>query len=151
MTRQIFNELHNIFTIVRQLISDNRNLLESIDEAYESVLMSDLQLIPEQYDADILKVIQSIKIIFTNINYSAISKGIGSITGGILHFHINTYNEFKQALEKIDMNKKDRLRIFNLVSKFQPLFSTIDYILLEPIKYIRKAAELSNHDYADIF
>ena len=151
MNRPILNEIHSAFNIVRQLVHDNRTLYDSIDESYEEILIEDLKLVPEQYDEDILKIIRSVKIILSNINYSAISQGIDDITGGMLHFNVNTYNEFKEGLNKIDMNKKDKARINNIVSKFRPLFSSIDAMLAEPLVYIRKAAQLSNTQYDDIF
>ena len=150
-SRVIFKEIHDAFVIVRQLVSDNLCLYDSIDEAYESVLLNDLKLVPEQYDSRILQIIRAVKVIFININYSAISQGIDDITGGMLSFCVNTYEEFKRGLEHIEMTKKDRLRLFNIVSKFKPLFSAIDAMLAEPIKYIRKAAALSDNSNADIF
>ena len=149
--RVILQEVHNAFNVVRQLVHDDRSLYSSIDEAYESILIEDLKLVPEQYDEDILKIIRSVKLILTNINYSNISKGIDDITGGFLHFNVNTYEEFKKGLNKIDMVKKDRLRLLNLVSKFRPLFTAIDAMLAEPLIYIKKAAQLSNNQYSDIF
>ena len=149
--RPILNEIHTIFNVIRQLVHDNRTLYDSIDEAYESVLIEDLKLIPEQYDEDILKIIRSVKVIFSNINYSAISQGIDGITGGMLHFDVNTYNKFKEGFNKIDMNKKDKARINNIVSKFKPLFNAIDSMLAEPLVYIRKAAQMSSSQYDDIF
>ena len=149
--RELFHEIHLCFNIARQLIQDNRDLYESIDEAYETVLLQDLSLVPEQYDFEVLRTIRSIKIVLANINYSAIAKGIDNVYDGILHFNINTYEEFKKALEKIEMTKKDRIRILNLVSKFKPLFSIIDLIINEPLVYIRKVAQLSTNQYSDIF
>lgn len=150
MNRPILDEIHNAFNVIRQLVHDNRTIYDSIDEAYEEVLIQDLKLVPEQYDDDILKIIRSVKVILTNINYTAISQGIDDITGGMLHFSVNTYNEFKEGLDKISMNKKDKSRINNLVSKFRPLFRAIDNMLAEPLVYIRKAAQLSNTQYDDI-
>ena len=149
--RLMLNEIHNIFTVIRQLVSDNRVLHDSIDSAYEEVLLSDLRLIPEQYDQDIMNIINSVKIILSNINYSAISQGINDLMGGILHFNVNTYEEFKAGFSKINMTNKDKIRIMNIVSKFRPLFTCIDTMLADPIVYIRKAAQLSNNDYNDIF
>ena len=150
MNRPILNEIHSIFNIIRQLVHENRRLYDSIDESYEEILIEDLKLIPEQCDDDILKIIHSIKLIITNINFTAISQGIDDLTGGILHFNVNTYNVFKDGLNKIDLSKKDKARINNIVSKFKPLFSAIDEMLSEPLIYIRKIAQLTSTQYDNI-
>lgn len=151
LNRPIFREIHQIFDVIRQLVHDNRVLYNSIDEAYESILLDDLKLVPEQFDSDILKIVRAVKTIFTNINYKNISQGIDDITGGILSFNLNTFEQFKKGFEKIEMPRKDKSRILNIVSKFRPLFSAIDAMLAEPLVYIRRAAALSDNQYDDIF
>ena len=149
--RIIYRELHNVFTIMRQLMSDNLYVLKTIDEAYENVLFRNLELVPEQFDTDILKVFNVVKAILTNINYSAISNAIDDITGGILSFNVNTYEKFNEIFNKFSMEKRDRLRIQNIVSKFQPLFKSMDIILASPLTYIKKIANMTDTANMDIF
>ena len=136
---------------MRQLVQDNRVLYDSIDDSYEEILFQDLSLVPEQYDEDILSIINTIVAIFKNINYANISKAINSSTASFLHFHLNTYEEFVNALGYIKISKRDQVRVSNIVSKFKPLFKCIDSMLADPLVYIKKAANLGNSQYADIF
>ena len=149
--RRIFAEIHGIFNVMRQLVQDNRVLYDSIDDAYEEILFQDLSLVPEQYDEDILNIINTTVAIFKNINYGNISKAINASTASFLHFHVNTYDEFVNALGYIKISKRDQIRVSNLVSKFKPLFKCVDSMLADPLVYIKKAANLGDSQYADIF
>lgn len=149
--RPIFNEIHNIFNVIRQLVQDNHVLYDSIDDAYEEILLQDLTLVPCQYDNDIMDIINTIKAVFTNINYANIVSAINEKTAAFLHFRVNTYEEFVNALSYLKISKRDQTRISNLVSKFKPLFKCIDIMLESPLSYIKKASQLGNNQYADIF
>lgn len=149
--RPIYRELHNVFMIVRQLMADNLYILNSIDESYEHVLFMNLELVPQQFDTDILKTLTAIKAILSNINFSAISAAIDDITGGILSFQVNTYEMFNSAFNKFSMEKRDKIRIQNIVSKFKPLFAAIDTMLASPLVYIRKIASLTDTSNMNVF
>ena len=149
--RTIYRELHTVFMIVRQLMSDNLCILNSIDEAYEHVLFMNLELVPEQFDDDILKTFNAIKAILSNINFSAISAAIDDITGGVLSFRVDTYAMFNEAFNKFSMDKREKLRVQNIVSKFKPLFAAIDAMLASPLTYIRKVAAMSDASHANVF
>ena len=149
--RQVFNEIHNIFNIVRQLVYENRVLYDSIDESYEEVLTNDLKLVPEQFDSYILKAINTVKLVVSNINFTNISNGINDIYTSVLHFHVNTFNKFLEGLAYIKLTKQEMLSVKNLTIKFKPLFNCIDAICADPIAYIHKIAQLQNTQYDNIF
>ena len=145
--RPIFSELHGIFNILRQLVNDNRPLYDSIDESYEEVLLSDLVLVPEQFDELTMNIIKTVKVIFTSIDYVNMANNIDEKMAQFLHFKLNTFEEFKEGLTYIKLSRKDRARVSNLVVKFEPLFKCIDAMLDQPIDYIKKAASMVSNQF----
>ena len=149
--RPIFSELHNIFNILRQLVHDNRPLYDSIDEAFEETLLSDLVLVPEQFDDLTMNIIKTVKVIFTSIDYQNMANNIDDNMARFLHFKLNTFEEFKNGLDYIKLSRKDRSRVANIVTKFYPLFRCVDSMLDQPLEYIRKAANLTSTQYENVF
>ena len=149
--RIVFAKVHDIFNILRFLCSNNMALCDSIDEAYEEILLSDLALVPEQYDSGILTVIEVLRIVLTNINFFNISNSLDKLTRGVLSLEINSYEIFnKHVLSRFHPSKQDLKRINNLTNKFKPLFKCIDAMFEEPLYYLHKIAELTNSQYDDI-
>lgn len=149
--RPIFSELHNIFNILRQLVHDNRPLYDSIDESYEEILLSDLVLVPEQFDKLTMNIIKTIKVIFTSVDYINMAKNIDEEMAQFLHFKLDTFQEFKNGLSYIKLSRQDRARVNNIVVKFEPLFRCVDSMLDKPLEYIRKAAAMTSDQYNNIF
>ena len=150
-TRKIFNELHDIMELVRNILQDDRNLCNKIDAAYEELLIQSLELVPEQYDNEILTSIEIMKIVIRNINFENISKELRKFDENKLRLKINTFDLFKSSMNHLNATKIDKARIMNIVTKFQPLFECVDEILDKPIAMVRKISTIKNNDLIDIF
>ena len=149
--RELVAEVHNIFNIVRQLISDNLALSQTIDNIYEQTLLNELSLIPVQYDADILKVIRVIKSVIRNISFNNIAKDIVDIAGDAIHFEIDTFKACQYTFDHLTLTRIERARIMNLFIKFKPLFTCIDSMLSRPVQLVRKISSMQDSAYSDIF
>ncbi len=148
--RELVTEVHTIFNIVRQLISDNLALTETIDTAYEQTLINELSLIPVQYDADILKVFRVIRSVIKNMAFNNIADDITDIAGDAIRFEVNTFKACKYTFDHLTLSRVDRARIMNIVTKFKPLFTCIDSMLSRPVELIRKISNMQDSAYSDI-
>ena len=148
--RKIISEVHDAFNIIRQLISDNLVLSSQIDSAYEQTLLSELELVPEQYDKDILTILRIIKTFIKHISFSSIAQDLVDISGDSVRFDINTYAVFQTTFDHLNISRKDKTRVMNIVIKFKPLFSCIDSMMHKPIELVRKIGALQSDSYNNI-
>lgn len=149
--RKLINEVHNVLQIFRTLLQDNKNLCNKIDESYEELLLMDLQNVPEQYDKDILNGLKIVRTFINNINFTKISEELGSMTGIKMSLELNTFSMFEKGMNRLEMSKKDKARIMNIVSKFRPLFECVDKLINEPIELARKIGMMKNNMLDDLF
>ena len=149
--RKLIYEVHNALEIFRTLLQDNKSLCNRIDNSYEELLLNDLQTVPEQYDKDILNGLKIVKTIINNINFIKISEELGSLTGINMCLELNTFHIFESMIGKLEMSKKDRARIMNIVSKFRPLFECVDRLISNPVELVRKIGTMRNDMLNDLF
>ena len=149
--RHLICKIHDIFNIVRQLISDNLVLLQQIDKSYEQILLDELKLIPEQYDDTILTTIRIIQTFIKHISFVSIAKDLSDIADDSIRFDINTFSIFQNTFDRVNIPRKDKSRIMNIVTKFKPLFSCIDVMLSKPINLVHKIGTLQTNSYSNIF
>lgn len=149
--RRLIKEVHDVFNIVRQLVSDNLVLSSQIDVSYEQTLIDELRLVPEQYDNDILTTLRIVKTFIKHISFSSIANDLIDIAGDSIRFNINTFAAFQTTFEHIDLSRKDRMRVMNIVKKFKPLFSCIDSMMSKPIELVRKIGAMQTNSYDNIF
>lgn len=151
MTRQLVIEVQSALNYMRKLLEGNRKILSKIDKSYEETILTELKLVPEQYDPDILNIISIIKIVITNINYSKINAGFQALPKHIRQMLIpetviDLFSIFKKCIGSIQMQPVDRARIVNIVSKFKPLFNCVDELLKDPIQTVGKISSIMNTD-----
>jgi hypothetical protein len=153
--RQLIVEVQTALNYLRKLLQGNGKILGKIDRAYEETILTELKLVPQQYDPDILNIIKIVKICIENINYANISRGLNGlpnhIKAMIIPESVDTFGIFRKCIENIKMKPVDRARIVNIVSKFRPLFQCVDELLINPLDTVRKVSDLINtDDFADI-
>lgn len=149
--RKLISEVHNILQIFRTLLEDNKNLCRKIDESYEELLLNDLQNVPEQYDEDILNGLKIVRTFINNINFVKISEELRNMTGINMCLDLNTFSMFEKGMGKLEMDKKNKARVMNIVSKFRPLFECVDKLINEPIELVRKIGMMKNNMLDDLF
>lgn len=150
--REIIRELHSIMDIFRTIFRDDKMICRNIDENYEKILISDIRLIPEQYDEDIMLYVNTVKLFVTNINYKNIIEGIRVLNPNykLMGFEVNSYKGAELILNKIILDKTDRLMVTNILTKLRPLFTCVDKIFMIPMNVLGNIADLSNEKYADL-
>lgn len=149
--RKLISEVHNSLQIIRTLLQNDKNLCNMIDENYEEMLLSDLRTVPEQYDHIILEALDIIKIFINNINFIKISEELAKYSRNNMKIELDTFHIFETCINKLEINKKDKARIMNIITKFKPLFTCIDALLYKPIKLIKKIGTMKNNILGDLF
>ena len=148
--RQIVVEVQNALNYLRKLLQGNKKTLSRIDRGYEETILTELQLIPQQYDKDILDIIRIVKICIGNINYGNIARGLNGLPNQIRNMlipeSVDTFGIFKKCMESIQMKPVDRARIVNIVTKFRPLFQCVDELLKNPLDTVQKISDLTDID-----
>lgn len=132
---------------MRELLEDNRRLLGTIDEDYEEQLLEETMLIPEQLDETILDILEAVKVVVRNINFVQIQKDLNKNGGlvsrlGVLRFNVNIFNEFCKVLEMLDLTPTDRARIKNMVNKYRPLITCVDFLVSDPFALAKRIARI---------
>jgi hypothetical protein len=153
--RQLIVEVQSALNYLRKLLQGNSRILSKIDKAYEDTVLTELKLVPQQYDNEILDIIRIVKICISNINYGNIARGLGGLPNHIramlIPESVDTFGIFRKCIENIQMKPVDRARIINIVSKFRPLFQPVDELLKNPLDTVKKVSELTSvDDFADI-
>ena len=156
MTRPLVLEVQNALNYMRKLLEGNRKILSKIDKSYEETILTELKLVPPQYDEDILNIIRIVKIVLSNINYSRINEGFQALPVHIRQLLIpetviDLFGIFKKCIGNIQMQPVDRARIVNIVSKFRPLFTCIDELLKDPINTVGKISSVMNPEVFEDF
>ena len=146
--RQLVVEVRSALNYLRKLLQNNRKILKSIDDAYEQTILTELKLVPPQYDNEILDIIKIVKICIGNINYTNIARGLNGLPNHIKSMlipeSVDTFGIFKRCIDNIQMKPVDRARIVNLVSKFRPLFQCVDELVKNPLATVQKISELTD-------
>ena len=154
--RQLVIEVQDALNYLRKLLVNNSKILGKIDRSYEETILTELKLIPTQYDAEILDIIKVVKVFISNINFAGISSGLNSLPNAIRNMlipeSVDTFGIFRKSIEHIQMKPVDRARIINLVSKFRPLFQCVDELLKNPLDTFQKIGGLigTDQEMADI-
>lgn len=151
--REIIVELRNLMNLFRTIFSDDKFVCKNIDETYEAILISDLKLIPRAYDKDIMACFKIIKIVVTNIDYAKIYAGINELDPEYrnLGLEVDSYHAAEKWLSRIQIDKLDKLRITNIMTKLRPLFACVDKIFQVPQGFLRNVTMLTDKNtYNDI-
>lgn len=151
MNRKLFVELHNTLDIFRTIFRDDKYICRSIDDSYEEVLIYELQAIPEQFDELILKYLQFVKIVASNVNFTKLANELEALNDdSIPHVEVNSMYALEQGVQTLNVTKQNKLRIMNIVVKLKPIFSCVDKIVGMPIQVLRRIGELSTNSYNDV-
>lgn len=150
--RRILIELHEIMNLFRTIFADDKLVCRNIDESYERVLMRDLNLVPVQFDADILKIINYVKLVVTNINFTNIVAGMKSIDPDYkaMGIEFDSYSLAEKILSKVQIDKADKFKINNVMTKLRPIFACVDKIFAMPYSVMTNISNLSNDKYNDL-
>lgn len=139
---------------LRNLITDNKPMLRTIDDNYVNELMNTINIIPKQYDHDIVVTISIVNIVISNINYTSISNSIRSMFGDDKCNLFKMDMNIKPILEDVIRSKcKDKTTLAsynNLLKKFDPVIKCINHIIATPLKTIHKIASIKDAD-VDLF
>lgn len=144
--RVIITELHNILDTFRTIFVDDSTIYQSIDEDYEYTLIEALQLVPEQYDAVIMKYIELIKIIARNVNFRQLSIELEILNSDDVmpHVEIDSMKLFEEGLHETKITRTNKARIMNIASKLQPISVCINKIISMPIKIVKRIGDLQH-------
>lgn len=147
-SRNLKNEIHSIINFFRTIFSDDRDITNEIDETYEEVILGEIDLVPQQFDEDILKYFKIFKIVIFNINYGCILKELN--TFDIPRLNIDSFNMVSEGLNSIVIDRKNKLRVINILTKFKPIFKCIDKVISMPINILKKINNMMSDKYNDI-
>lgn len=150
--RELLVELHNIMELFRTIFADDKLVCRNIDENYEKILISDIRLIPCQYDREILQYVKTIKLVAVNINYTAILQGMADIDPDYksMSLEFDSYKGAENILERLNIPKIDKLKVTNVMTKLRPLFSCVDKIFQMPFRVLTNITHLTSDKYNDI-
>lgn len=150
--RALIRELHDIMDLFRTIFSDDKVICKNIDESYEKILISDIRLIPQQYDAEIMSYISAIKLIISNVNFTNILNGMKEILPNhkSLSVDVNSYKVGEMIVNKLDMSKTDRLLVFNVLTKLRPIFACVDKVFQLPFAVLTKISNMCDTQYSDL-
>lgn len=143
--RPLLTEIHNIFNIVRELLAGNKNLLNNIDDVYEDEVLFETKLIPESLDNIILDSISAVKVIVKNMDFVSIHHGLYSILGNRfvnMRTNYSIFNIFVTVVDNLSIDNKDKCRVKNIVTKYKPLISCVDYLINNPYTLSENVARL---------
>lgn len=150
-SRKIFSELHTVLDVFRTIFRDNKRICASIDDSYEEALVMELQMVPEQFDEMILKYLKFVKVIANNVNFKKLALELEALNDdSIPHIELNSMNEVKEGLSKLNLDRKDRAKIMNMIQKFAPIFKCVDHVVSMPIEVLKRIGELTDKSYCDI-
>lgn len=148
-SRPLIVEIHKLIELMRTVLSDNRNLCNGIDEAYESTLYDELSLIPEFYEHKIINLLNICKIVINNVDICKINKELNSKIKDA-SISIETSHILNSMIEKININTKDKIRIKNVITKLNPLLKCFDAMFYNPKAVLNKLSSLRNDGMVDI-
>lgn len=133
-TAALRDNLSKAINIFRQLYSNNRKVLNMINEDYEEVLLAELNLIPKDVVVHILSYITVINIFIDSFDLAKFTAGVEALPSSMFpHFSIDSYDLFCKGLDKLALSDKDKARIKNMTSKFKPLFVCLNGIIENPV------------------
>ena len=150
--RKLIVELHNILELFRSIFEDDKSILNSIDDSYEEVLITQLRLVPEQFDDLILQYINIAKALGNNINFTNLGKKLDELNdqGQLPVFNISSLDMIKTGCNALSMVKKDKMRVLNILIKLGPIFKCVDKLCTMPINIIKRIgvmqSEMNKYD-----
>ena len=148
-SRPLIVEIHKMIETVRTVLSDNRDLCNGIDEAYESTLYDELALIPECYEMKIIELLNVCKIIINNIDLCKINRELNSKINDA-SISIETSHVLNSIIERVNINTKDKIRIKNVIAKLRPLLKCFDAMFYNPKVLLDRLCKLRNDGMVDI-
>lgn len=134
-----------VFNVMRELLSGNKKLTNMIDIDYEEEVLFETTFIPRELDELIINSINAVKIVVKNMNFISIHNGLCKVLGNAFINLRNEYNIFSLFLTVIDNLKIediDKQRVKNIVSKYKPLMTCIDYLINNPYQLSQRASTL---------
>ena len=145
--RKLLKELHTVLDLFRTIFNEDKKLLKDIDESYEQTLMSELALVPEQFDTMILQYINIIKVLADNINFKKLANDLDDLSaqGELPTFEINTFDVVKLGFKNLGLAKGNFLRIVNMLTKLTPIFKCVDKVISMPISILRRIGEITEN------
>lgn len=150
--RRLFNELHDILAMFRNIFSDDKYICNSIDDAYEYTLMNELKLVPLQFDDLILKYVNAMKAVVKNINFASLADNLDALNSdnSMPLIKINSLQLIREGIDNLNWSKADRARVKNILVKFEPLFACVNKVVEMPVKILRKIVSLNDTRYDDL-
>lgn len=150
--RQLFVKLHEILNIFRTIFSNDKSIIRSIDDSYEKILITDLKMVPVQYDEDILRYVKWVTLIVTNVNFANILAGMKEIDPDYksMGFETNSLIGFENFLGKMQMERSDRYRINNILVKLRPIFACVDKVFATPYNTLQSVVHMTSNKYDDL-
>ena len=143
-------EVQNVFRILRELCKNKSRLLKKIDANYEEILIGDLNLIPKQYEGEIMVWVNVVKVVLKNIQFAAIASALGTLCAendylkANLCLNIDVYAKIGDLVNKLQIKNIDKARIMNIVKKFQPLCDVIKDVLKDIVGFVTNVGKLTS-------
>lgn len=143
-----------VIKIFRIIYSNNRKIVDSLDEAYEEMIIQQIKFIPNDWIKGCCETFYMIRGLilcmdFKKMNDTVFSKGICSK----LWFDIDSFEFVKNYLIKTNKyGKRTETLLEDMLNVFRPICNCIDHIFAHPIEIMDKVASIYHTtDYNDIF
>jgi hypothetical protein len=144
MSKIICEKTKNILSLLRTLLEDNPRLCSSIDESYQKVLISQLNLIPDSATEELIDVIYLFEIALKYFNFRGF---LGEIKNKTLSLNYNIREFINSKVKQSDMLSKDvKSQMLNIVKKFEPVILCCEELLKHPAKYLKRYVDRDQND-----
>lgn len=146
----LVSEVKNVFKLLRELCKGKSKLLRKIGEDYEEVLLNDLNLIPSQYEDEIMVWVNVVKIVLNNIKFVEIGIALGKLCDknaylkDSLTMNIDVYARIESIINGLNIKQVDKARIMNIVKKFKPLCDVVREVLKDVVGFVNKVGLLNS-------
>lgn len=147
--RRIVTEFRKCINILRDLVDDDRDLLNGIDTVYEDAMIMEIRMVPEQFDRTILELFIIVNIFLVNTDFNAIADQIAETTHDI-RLNFNTFDIFTRNIVHVDTSERNKQRMLNFLSKLKPLFRCFDALVYNPCELLRRVGRLNVNKYSDV-
>lgn len=122
----IESTLHEVFIILRDILSNEGKIVTTIDNSFEKVVMSEVRLIPKDVGDKIVVAINILRC----VNYVEVFKILRNSNLKVLDYVPNfNSKEHVNKLIKTQVDAKYHSLINNVLRKLGPLFTCVDYIV----------------------
>lgn len=139
------NKVSSVFSMLRYVFKDNKQLLRSIDEALECALLDSISLIPLTWVDGCLETFDMVLDFTKCIDYNKLYDAIEKHGRARVWFEVNSYDFFiDNCIRTQDFSENAKKTIINLTQDFKPLFNCIDYMFEKPSLIMGNVAEYNN-------